>query len=379
MDIAKKAKGAFIERFGIEPKVVAVAPGRINLIGEHTDYNDGFVFPVAIDRGIAVAASPTDGRSEMISLEAGEGAPYDTADLSPGTPTGWTVYPAGMSWALGRSLEKRMPNLRAVVHGDLPFASGVSSSAAIEVAFGTCLLALTGADMPAQRLAKIAQECEVEFVGVNCGIMDMTASACGREGHAMLLDTRSLAIRYVPVPDDLSIVLCDTATPRALSASAYNERRSQCETAASALGVPSLRDADGAMLEGARARLDPTVFRRAKHVIGENARCLAYVDALTSGDRTSLGRLMTESHDSLRVDYEVSSFELDRMVEAALASPGCIGARMTGAGFGGACVALVETGSLGAFVSSVEDGYRSRAKCEGRFMACRASAGAHTV
>lgn len=380
MKVAEAARRAYIEQFRDEPEAVAFAPGRINLIGEHTDYNDGYVFPVAIDRGIAVAASRSNGSvSEMVSLEVGKGTPFDTSYPINREPKSWTVYPAGMAWAIHRELRKDMPNLCAVVHGDLPVASGVSSSAAIEVAFGRVFAAIEGFELDSFRLAQIAQRCEIEFVGVNCGIMDMTASSCAKAGCAMLLDTRSLEIRHVPVPDGLSIALLDTCTPRALSASAYNERRSQCEAAASALGVPSLRDATGSALEAKKKDLPETVYRRARHVITENQRCLDFVAALEKGDLEALGALMAGSHASLRDDYEVSSPELNAMVEAALASPGCVGARMTGAGFGGACVALTRTGEAKEFLASTEVGYAERTGRNGSFLFCSPSEGAHLV
>lgn len=380
MKVAEAARKAYIEQFRDEPEVVAFAPGRINLIGEHTDYNDGYVFPVAIDRGIAVAASKSKGAvSEMISLEVGKGEPFDTSYPVCKEPRSWTVYPAGMAWAIHRELKRDMPNLCAVVHGDLPVASGVSSSAAIEVAFGRVFAEIGGFELDAFRLAQIAQRCEIEFVGVNCGIMDMTASSCAKAGCAMLLDTRTFDIRHVPVPQGLSIALLDTCTPRALSASAYNERRSQCEAAASALGVPSLRDATLESLEASRNDLPDVVFRRARHVITENQRCLDFVAALENGDLRLLGALMAGSHASLRDDYEVSSPELDAMVEAALASPGCVGARMTGAGFGGACVALTRSNDAESFLASTAVGYADRTGREGGLLMCSPSEGAHVV
>ncbi|MBI5705501.1 MAG: galactokinase [Armatimonadetes bacterium] len=380
MKVARAARKAYIEQFRDEPEVVAFAPGRINLIGEHTDYNDGYVFPVAIDRGIAVAASRSNGSvSEMTSLEVGKGAPFDTSYPINKEPKSWTVYPAGMAWAIHREFKRAMPNLCAVVHGDLPVASGVSSSAAIEVAFGRVYAAIEGFELDPFRLAQIAQRCEIEFVGVNCGIMDMTASSCAKAGCAMLLDTRSFEIRHVPLPKGLSIALLDTCTPRALSASAYNERRSQCEAAAAALGVPSLRDATESALEAKKNDLPATVFRRARHVITENQRCLDFVAALEGGDFSALGDLMAGSHASLRDDYEVSSPELNAMVEAALASPGCVGARMTGAGFGGACVALTRSKEAANFLDSTKVGYAQRTGRKGSFLLCSPSEGAHIV
>ena len=375
---SSEIRALFVERFGHDPAVVAVAPGRINLIGEHTDYNDGFVFPVAIDREAWIAAASSSGSSEVFSAEVGAAAPFDLATVEPGSIRDWGKYAAGMGWAI-RQGGHYAGNVQAVFSSDIPRSGGVSSSAALEMAFGQAWNRLGGLDISNPDLALTGQVCENRFVGVNSGIMDQMASAMGRAGQAMFLDTRTLEIDYAPVPAGLSVVLCDTKKPRALTSSAYNERRSQCEAAARALGVPALRDATMADLDAQKNSLDDVTYRRAKHVITENDRCVRFKDALAAGDLAQLGILMKASHKSLRDDYEVSIPELDRMAESARAAPGCVGARMTGAGFGGSCVALVRTELVSSFVEEALRAYDAATGLGGEAMACSVVDGARVV
>jgi len=370
---------AFREAFSSEPELVAVAPGRVNLIGEHTDYNEGFVFPAAIDREIYVAARTVDGPSSVQSRELGRGPSFDSRTVEPGQIDGWAAYPAGMAWAIRQQAAVALPNIEALVASTLPMGSGVSSSAAIELAFGVAFNELAGLQIDNKNLALIAQRCENEFVGVSCGIMDQLASAMGKSGSAMFLDTRTLDIEYAPLPEQMLIVVCDTKTPRALTSSAYNERRSQCQAGAEALGVASLRDATMAHLRTAESQMSDVVRRRATHVVTENERCLQFRDALGTNQLTKLGELMRESHLSLRDDYEVSSFELDAMAEACWEAPGCIGARMTGAGFGGACVALVEALALESFCEYVTSAYSRKTGARGELTACKPVEGARLI
>lgn len=368
---------AFRTHFAESPQVVTVAPGRINLIGEHTDYNEGFVFPAAIDRCLYVAASQTAGESQLLSLQMGAAKPFDARTVNPGEIEDWAKYAAGMAWVLRD--RGRIPNVKALVCSDVPIGSGVSSSAALELAFGVLYNELASLGIDNRELAVLGQRDENQFVGVNSGIMDQMASAMGREGKAMFLDTRTLEITYADIPDHLAIVLCDTKTPRALTSSAYNERRSQCEQAATVLGVPALRDADTDLLERRRKDLSELVYRRAKHVITENERCKAFVEALNSNQSDLLGRLMRQSHESLRDDYEVSSRELNQMAEASWKAPGCVGARMTGAGFGGACVALVERNLVKSFTDFVNQDYKMTSGIIGEIESCRPVSGARVV
>ncbi len=365
----------FRAQFGHEPAWIARAPGRVNLIGEHTDYNDGFVFPAAIDRFTWIAASPTDGLSELVSANLGLAAPVDVTDSIPGAVTDWGQYAAGMAWAF-REAGYSVGNLRAAVASNVPMGSGVSSSAALEMALAAYWQAESGLDVDQVAMAKIGQRCENGYIGLRTGIMDQLASANGRAGAAMFIDTRSLEIAYAPVPSGLSMVILDTLKPRALTASAYNERRSQCEAAAAVLGVASLRDATLAGLEAAVDQMDPTAFRRARHVISENQRCLDFRLALENSDLDQIGALMAGSHNSLRDDYEVSCTELDAMVEAALASPGVVGVRMTGAGFGGCCIALVNSSQVDAFNRSCLTAYKGKTGLAGMAETCLAADGA---
>jgi galactokinase len=373
-------RALFEAHFGHGPTIFAVAPGRVNLIGEHTDYNDGFVFPGAIDRGLYIAARVTDGKSQVVSRQLGAGDGFDAASVAPGGGMeSWSKYPAGMAWALRQHTGVALPNIEAYIDSDIPIGSGVSSSAAIEMAFGVVWNAIANLTLANAELARLGQVCENQFVGVNSGIMDQMASAMGREGMAMFLDTRTLEIAYAPVPAGTTVVLCDTKKPRALTDSAYNERRSQCEEASRILGVEKLRDANLEQLEAAKGQMSDVVYRRARHVITENDRCERFKEVLDSGDLDEAGRLMRASHESLRDDYEVSCRELDAMADAAAAAPGCIGARMTGAGFGGACVALVRESELEAFIKSTLAAYDKATGLGGEAMACRLVEGARVL
>jgi galactokinase len=328
------------------------APGRVNLIGEHTDYNAGLVLPAAIDREVWIALEPWDrSEVELTSVELGETRSFGLRQLSPASrpEKSWIDYVAGTAWSM---LEAGLPvrGFRGALDSTVPVGSGLSSSAALEMA-ASWALAVPGEPRPdAGAMAAIAQRAENQYVGVNCGIMDQFASAAGRSGHALLIDCRSNTFTPAAMPAGLSVVVCDTGSPRRLDASAYNTRRSECELGARLIGeretgVTSLRDVDAAMLERNRARLPEVVARRCEHVIHENARVLATVEALRDGDLEALGRLFAASHTSLRELFEVSSTELDAMVEIAVSVPGVVASRMTGAGFGGCTVSLVEPGA----------------------------------
>jgi len=377
--LVDRAAEAFETRFGAKPTLFSFAPGRVNLIGEHTDYNDGFVFPVAIQHGIAVAARPTDGPSKLYSVQEGEGQEFTIKELDRLGVQGWTAYPAGVAWAMRESGFDQLPNIEAAVFGDLPRASGLSSSAAIELAFCALWNEDAGGQLSRIEMAQTCQRAENDFVGMRCGIMDQLASAMGKHGKAMFVDTRSLDVRYAEVPSHLRIVVCDTLAPRQLAESAYNDRRRECEEAAKALGVVKLRDADLDVLLERQAEMDPTVFKRARHVVTENTRCQGFFWALADDNPLRIGLLMQASHESLREDFEVTGKELDTMAEACWSAPGCMGARMTGAGFGGCCVALVEGDRIDSFVRSVSHSYRARIGSEPRFFVCEPSDGAATV
>jgi galactokinase len=326
----QKAARAYEEKFGEAPDLVASAPGRINLIGEHTDYNGGFVLPCAIDRRIAVAVG------------AGEGGLY-SADFDETREPGekddsWADYPRGVAWAMGEEGHEIGP-FRAAFAGDVPLGSGLSSSAAIEAATALALDSLFGLGIGRKDLAVLCQRAENDYLGVASGIMDQYASLLCEAGAALLVDCRSLEAKSVPLDlpaADLALVVCDTRVERGLADTGYNDRRSTCESAASTLGIEHLRDATETDLK----RLSGEELERARHVVSENARVLEAVEALNDGDFDHFGRLMYASHASLRDDYEVSTPELDTFVETARRH-GARGARLTGAGFGGCAIALV--------------------------------------
>jgi galactokinase len=369
----------FDRYYGSSAEIAALAPGRLNLIGEHTDYNEGFVFPVAIDRQVSIAARRTSGLTTLFSAELGEGESFDAARVSPGDVQGWSAYAAGMAWALREHAGTPVSNVEVTLQSDVPIGSGISSSAALELAFGVIWNKLAKLGLSNQDLAKIAQRCENKFVGVQSGIMDQMASAMGKSGRAMFLDTRSLEIQYAHIPGGLTIALCDTGKARELTASAYNERRSQCEAACTALGVKALRDAGLEELEDHRGSMDDVIYRRARHVITENKRCESFVVALDQKNNAEIGRLMRLSHESLRDDYEVSCAELDTMAECAWNAMGCVGARMTGAGFGGACVALVQSDLIADFIAETALSYNRKTNMGGNFLVCEAAEGARTL
>ena len=355
---------AFADRFGRSPRWIVRAPGRVNLIGEHTDYNDGFVLPVAIDRAVWIALAPRDdGRVVVDSLDFDERAEFslDTLLAEDGSlcnqGSGWIEYLKGTTWSL-QSAGHVLTGWEGVLAGDVPLGAGLSSSAALEVATARAFASVGGIDWDSVEMAKLGQQAENRWVGVNCGIMDQLISAAGRRDHALLIDCRSLETRPVPFPPGVAVVILDTGTRRGLVDSAYNERRAQCETAADFFGVKALRDVDRLTLEAEASRLDDTVLRRARHVISENDRTLVAVKAMGDGDLKTLGHLMIESHESLRDDYEVSSDALNAMVDSANAHAACFGARMTGAGFGGCAVAVVKSDATDSFSGDGGGGVR---------------------
>jgi galactokinase len=362
----------FRDRFRGEPKL-AVAPGRVNLIGEHTDYSEGYVFPVAIDRFARLAFAANDeGLLRGYSIAEDEERSMALDDLSPsGT---WLDYAAGVV-RTHREVGLEIPGMDFVVGGDLPLGAGLSSSAAFELAVARGIFDLASAPWDPSTAARLAQRAENEFVGMPCGIMDQMASALSQAGCAMLLDCRSLRFEAVPIPGSLLVVVMDTGTRRALASSAYEERRRSCEEAASRLGVSVLRDAPRESLD----ELEGALRRRALHVVEENQRTLDMASALKQADEERIGTLMRESHESLRDLFEVSSPALDSMVAIASRHPAAVGARMTGGGFGGSAVALVRASGAADFLREVEGLYRSETGNSGKLCACRAVSGAHLI
>jgi galactokinase len=341
-ELAASAADAFRDLVGREPAGCWAAPGRVNLIGEHTDYNDGFVMPLAIDRQVAVCgAARADDVLRIRSLQRGE--TVEIADLDGARRNGWPAYPAGVAWAL-RQAGHAIGGADLAIDSSLPAGAGLSSSAALECAVGRALADLHGVSLEPVQLAILAQRAENQFVGVPCGIMDQLAATAGRAGHALFIDVRALAIR--PVPFDpgaagLALLVVDTRTRHQLTDGGYADRRAACERAAARLGVPALRDVPFESLERELARLDdPVLVRRARHVVSEDERVLRAIDLLEAGQVAAIGPLLTASHASLRDDFEVSCAELDLGVDTALAT-GALGARMIGGGFGGSLLALV--------------------------------------
>ncbi|MDH3302761.1 MAG: galactokinase [Acidimicrobiia bacterium] len=374
---ADRAAATFLTTFNDSAPVLVQAPGRVNVIGEHTDYNDGFVLPIALPFTTAIAARPrTDGR--VIVESEGFGRTEFRLVDEPRATSGWARYLHGVAWALAEHLEAHgaggsdgrveLPGWDGAIATDIPAGASLSSSAAIEVAATLLFNHLAGspADLSVADLARIGQRVENEVMGLPSGLLDQLASAGGQAGHATLIDCRDLSTRAVPFPPSATIVVLDTGTRRELVESEYADRQATCAAAARALGLTSLRDATlddlDKLADAARhtpdLHLDPEVaVRRVRHVVTENARTLAAVEAMEAGELGELGRLMTASHVSLREDYEVSGPALDAVVEAALECVGCYGARMTGGGFAGGAIALVATDEVESFCLDVADRY----------------------
>ncbi|MCX7924446.1 MAG: galactokinase [Fimbriimonadales bacterium] len=360
------------------------APGRVNLIGEHTDYNDGYVLPVAISLETRVHARlREDMRCIVYSDTLDEQAEFDLAQLPPpdALPAGFIRYVVGVAWALQQHTGRTLRGVDATICSDLPLGAGLSSSAALEAAFAVLWDTLDALQLDRLILAQLCQRAEQMYAGVQCGLMDQAASLLSEAGHALFLDTRTLFTQSVALPPDWAIVVADTGKPRALAESEYNLRRAQCEQAVQGLQtvlgeeVIALRDVSPEQAALYLPLLQEPARRRARHVIGENARVLEFLTALRHADAKRVRNHMLASHASLRDDYEVSCAELDAMVEACLRA-GAIGARMTGAGFGGACIALVEKTHVEKFLTEAERLYRARTTYEPRFWACEAVGGA---
>lgn len=387
----------FLQTYKAEPLLTVRAPGRVNLLGEHVDYNDGFVLPAAIDRAVWIACAPaTAPHSTLLAADLSERVSFSSEtipakiDLAGNPLPQWAKYPAGCAWALTEA-GYETPAINAVFASDVPRGSGLSSSAAVEMGFISAFLALSGAGGQANEdnvltsesdlmtRALLGQRAENIYVGVNCGIMDQFASACGQRDHALYLDCRSLEWQAVPLPADVAILVADTAVPRSLSNSAYNERRSACEEAARFLGVKALRDVSVADFQRLKNELPELVARRAQHVVDEIQRTQQAVSLLKQGNIQAFGQLMNECHQSLRDLYEVSCPELDVMAEIARLHEGCYGARLTGAGFGGCTVNLVTQGAAEVFARDLAQCYARETGRIPTVYICRAADGAGAV
>lgn len=373
-------RDAFAARYGIRPRLIVRAPGRVNLIGEHTDYNEGFVLPIAIDRATFVAArSRTDHIVRVYSANFDAEDSFSIEQIEHSVDHPWSNYVRGVVKGL---LARDLPLVGAdlLIESNVPLGSGLSSSASLEVSVGYAMQLLNNINLLGEELALLAQGAENSFVGMQCGIMDQFMAALGRAGHALLLDCRDLSYKTIPIPPDVRIVVCDSNVRHSLVGSEYNERRAACEEAVTLLRqrlprISALRDVSVEQLAANLDLLPPAVLPRARHVVSEIGRTLLAADALESGDLAGFGVLMYESHASLRDDYEVSVPEIDTLVEIARTLPGCYGSRITGGGFGGSTVSLVQTGAVEGFVEALGAQYRERVGREATILVCTPSEG----
>jgi galactokinase len=373
----------FRARFGT-PATVYRAPGRVNLIGEHTDYNDGFVLPAAIEFHCWVAAAPRGDKKLVIHSENfNETVEASLASISPAGKNHWANYPLGVADNL-QAGGKRLNGANLLIVGDVPLGAGLSSSAAIEVAVGFALLRQSGCTVNRTELAQLCQKAENEFVGARCGIMDQFIACHGKASFALLLDCRSLDFQAAQLPPGVQLVVCNTMVKHELASSEYNRRRAECEEGVRALRmvlpeIRALRDVTLPQLENHGSLLNPKVYSRCRHVVTENNRTQEAIRALYSDNLSGFGRLMRDSHRSLRGDYEVSCKELDLMVEVASAQPGVIGARMTGGGFGGCTINLVESSGVDAFKQNVAAEYLAKTGLQPEIYVSTAADGAQQV
>ena len=360
------------------------APGRVNLIGEHTDYTEGYVLPVAIDleiRGL-ISARP-DRKVNVVSLAVGKRESYWLGEEGKPSPGSWGNYVRGVTVALrGAGFDLRY-GFDLTLSSTLPVAAGLSSSAALEAVVALAALAVNGIRAVSEQLAPICRRAENEYVGVGCGVMDQMIVFGGRARHAMMLDCRSLSASFVSIPNQLAIVVCETGAKRALANSAYNQRLAECARSLTVLGrgpdgVGSLREASATLVESARTELGPVLYRRCRHIVSENERVLALVEALNADGRVEIGDLMARSHASLRDDYEVSSPELDALVGAAAQCTGFVGGRLTGAGFGGCTVNFVERSKVEEFAAEVASRYRKAMGMDATVYVCEGADGAES-
>jgi galactokinase len=372
-----------LARYQAEPAVFA-APGRVNLIGEHTDYAEGFVMPAAINFAtLASISARTDGKIAVYSENYGEERVFEAASLPAKGSKHWSDYPLGVAVILAGEGHK-IPGFSLSIWSDVPLGSGLSSSAAIEVATALAVLSLVGASYPGPVLARLCQRAENEFVGANCGIMDQFISVNGKENHAMLLDCRDLSFQLAPIPANVALVIANTMVKHSVAGGDYPTRRAESEAACAIINshrgnVPFLRDATLEDLEKWGNEMAPKSLLRARHVISENLRTVAAAKALLKGDMKELGRLMAEAHRSYSEDFEGSCAEADTMVELANELPGLIGARLTGGGFGGCTINLVEQSQAAAFAEELGRRYAAKTGIQPQIHICHASEGAHRV
>src|ERR1017187_2422018 len=376
----------FVKMYGRQPRWIVAAPGRVNIIGEHTDYNDGFVLPMAIELYTVIAADRPARETNQIRLHSTLGDKPATVDLTkplkPFPKGAWANYPVGVIAAfLARGLNPG--GFDALIHSNVPLGGGLSSSAALEVATATLLEIITGKNLDPVEKALLCQKAEHDYAGMPCGIMDQFISVMGRENQVLLLDCRSRKSELVPMTDpSVAVLIINTNVKHELTGSEYPARRKQCEAAAKILGVPSLRDATPEALELAKGRMDEVVFRRARHVIGEIERTVHAAEGVRASNWPAVGQFMYASHASLRDDYEVSCKELDVVVEIAEDidyQGGVYGCRMTGGGFGGCCVALVKASAVDAITKKIAADYHVKTGIEAALFASRPASGATII
>ena len=378
MKQAEVIEQIFEQQFKIEPEVICYAPGRVNLLGDHTDYNDGFVLPAAIDAGTTIAASRRDD-DQVVAFAEGYSINVDCFSLENiafSHKEMWRNYVRGTLKCL-RESNTDFGGVNLAITGNVPQGAGLSSSASFEMAILKTIVDLYQLDLNGVTAALMGQRAENEFVGCQCGIMDQLVSALGLEGHAMLLDCRSLTFQDAPIPDGMVILVVNSNVQRGLVDSEYNARRQQCEEVARILNVPALRDVSLGQLNGAKRNLSQEQYRRARHVVTENARTIAAMTAMKINDIKTLGSLMGQSHDSLRYDYEVTTKELDGLVciiNSVINDAG--GVRMTGGGFGGCVVALIPAELEQAVIAAVAAQYSPQFGLEAEIYRCHASTGA---
>jgi galactokinase len=378
--IEEQAVSAYTKHFGTNPLAVASAPGRVNLIGEHTDYNDGYVLPAAIDRATAVAIGPRQDDRLVMNPGSGQDSSFPLRRLYPSERRAWTDYLTGVA----SLIQERGVPLRGAsvyVHGNVPRGAGLSSSAALELAAAFALIELNELTIPPVETARLCQRAEHEFAGVRCGIMDQFISCLGRRDNALMLDCRTLGFEYVPIPPSVDLIVCDTGVRRALAVSEYNRRREECTAGVQILsskigGISALRDVSRAQIEEFQELLDPVVRRRCMHVVTENERVVRSAAALRRADLQEFGKLMYDSHMSLRRDFEVSCPELDLVVDLCAGAAGVYGARMTGAGFGGCAICLVKKEDTQGVIDRLTRGFRGKSGKNASVYVCSIDSGA---
>ena len=374
MDNQQIVQHEYEDRFGNSPTYLVRAPGRVNLIGEHTDYNDGFVLPMAINRAAMIAFTPRNDSIVVVeSIDMKDVLVFDLNDFTKGS-SGWGEYVKGVAWALQED-GVQIQGWDGVVVGDVPIGAGLSSSAALEMAIARTFVLASGCEWDKVSAARVGQKAENQWLGVNSGIMDQMICVAAEPDQALLIDCRSLKTRSVPMPQETRVVILDTNTRRGLVDSAYNERREQCDAAAQHFGVKALRDINLSMLEAEKENLKDELYRRARHVVSENKRVLEAVEILQQGDAEEFGKLMNASHISMRDDFEISRNEMDIMVEISQDQEGCFGARMTGGGFGGCAVAMVKRERVEKFIDDVSAIYEERTGLQAKIFASDASKG----